>query len=318
MRLIISPKVDKALLKLVHSTGREWSAFAKTELVEDGVRLLDLRIPHQESSKGGTELSSDDMYNFFIELEEAGEDPSKWNCWVHSHNTMGAFWSTTDTRQMQSFNNGGPNYFFHLVVSTRDRKAAFTSFKPFVFENLDIPIEVEEDEAVQEKNEDLLLQLEALEKEFEEKKEELEFQLEESGLLPYESFIQPLLTLLEERNRLPPVTIYKTRTWNKKTQKFEDEEWEDGKNPLHDPYSDYDDDEAAAMREFRKTLSGEPKEESLADAEGFYINNNLISYEQYATYITDTVSHTRSCPCNKCDIVSQFSDHLREPNQPIR
>ena len=141
MEIHISHVMKKILDDLVRSSpGKEFTLFGKTRLEGEEVHLVDIRVPSQTSSGGDTELSEDDNEKFLNELLDGGENPAEWNMWIHSHHSMGAFWSGTDTSQMESFNTGGPAYFFHVVLSTEGYKGAFTLYKPFFVANHDVPI----------------------------------------------------------------------------------------------------------------------------------------------------------------------------------
>lgn len=139
MKIIISHKLKKIIDSLVGLNHREFTMFGKTRVEGQEVHLIDIRIPEQTSSTGATEVSPNELDLFLTELLSEGEDPEHWNMWIHSHNTMGAFWSATDKAQMQSF-DVGPSHFFHVVASTKGYKGAFSSYKPFKFENEDVPV----------------------------------------------------------------------------------------------------------------------------------------------------------------------------------
>lgn len=131
MKFFIPHELGQIIIHLTKSIPEEYTLFGKTKIEGELVTLVDIRVPNQESTHGDTEVSPDNMEKFMMELLDSGENPKDWNMWIHSHNTMGAFWSGTDTSQMQSFNSGGPDFFFHMVVSTQGSRAACTMYKPF-------------------------------------------------------------------------------------------------------------------------------------------------------------------------------------------
>lgn len=141
MKFVIPYKLNRILKILVEKNAREFTLFGKTRIVGEEVQLLDIRVPNQRSSVADTEVSSENLVEFMEKLLEDGENPKDWNMWIHSHNTMGAFWSGTDTAQMKSF-NCGPDFFFHMVMSTTGAKGAMTMYKPYDLENIDIPVYV--------------------------------------------------------------------------------------------------------------------------------------------------------------------------------
>ena len=131
MKIIIPHKIDKILKKLTKNFDHEFTLFGKTKIIGSEIHILDIRVPVQESTGVDTEVSQDDLEKFLLELVEDNENPKDWNMWIHSHHSMSAFWSGTDRQQMSSFNTGGPEYFFHIVLSNNGRRAAATLYKPF-------------------------------------------------------------------------------------------------------------------------------------------------------------------------------------------
>lgn len=120
----------------------EWTMIGKTQYDKGNIRLLDLRAVKQNSTGGTTVMTADEEYEFIKELKKDHENPKNWNLWMHSHNTMGAFWSGTDTQNFKDWNKG-QDYMVHVVVSTRGYKGALTQYKPFEITNDDVEIEFE-------------------------------------------------------------------------------------------------------------------------------------------------------------------------------
>lgn len=145
MKVIVPKPIMAKIKALVHATPDEFTLFGKTKYVDGDVHLVDFRIPKQRSHKSTTEVSEQELNEFLEELMDAGEEVENWNMWIHSHNTMGAFWSGQDKTQMQSFNIG-PSWFCHMVVSTTGQRAAITQYKPFPLECDDVTIEIVEPE----------------------------------------------------------------------------------------------------------------------------------------------------------------------------
>ena len=191
-------KQKLALDKLVESTGREFTLWGKTKIDGENVTLIDLRIPEQESTTGSTNLEGVDTDKFLEELIKDKEGIEHWNCWIHSHNTMGAFWSLTDQEQMQSFKGWGVSYFFHLVVSTEDFKCACSMFKPFTVIQEDIEIEYLEPlrSDVRKKHIDLYVEKSKLEARLGVVNEELEEELEKEP-----KYVKILKKELEKKNK---------------------------------------------------------------------------------------------------------------------
>lgn len=141
LKIVIPADLDQVLRYVTNEFKKEFTLYGKTELVGNEIRLIDIRVPKQESTSTTTDA---DQESFTNQLLDGGEDPSEWNMWIHSHHTMSAFWSKTDNDQMESFNTGAPPYFSHMVLSTKGRKAAYTMFKPFYIKADNIKIEIEE------------------------------------------------------------------------------------------------------------------------------------------------------------------------------
>lgn len=189
MRFIIPHEISTTLNKLVEHFPREFTVFGKTEVNGEDVRLVDIRVPDQTSTMSNTEVTADELEKFMIELIDAGENPAAWNMWIHSHNTMGAFWSNTDTNQMQSFNSGGPQYFFHIVISTKGMLGAVSIYKPFNCTINDVKIDIEDPGA----NNPAVAEL---------KNQMFELHLKLQELLSQEpSRLEPLKKLIEEKNK---------------------------------------------------------------------------------------------------------------------
>lgn len=134
------------LTYLCSSFKDEWTLFGKSEMVEPGhFRLLDFRIPKQTNGPASTEIDQEVYADFYAKLWEDGENTGDWNIWIHSHNTMGCFWSATDYAQMENFGEEGAPYLLSIVVSTKGQKhgradllARLSVFKP-VSMGVDIP-----------------------------------------------------------------------------------------------------------------------------------------------------------------------------------
>jgi proteasome lid subunit RPN8/RPN11 len=141
MKIIISNKLDKILKHLVKKNPREFTLYGRTRIEGEDVYLEEVRVPFQESTFSSTDADQD---TFVDELAEEGLDPLNWNMWIHSHNSMGAFWSGQDKEQMYEFNKGITQHFFHMVMSEKGRKACYTLYKPFLIEIDELPIEVQE------------------------------------------------------------------------------------------------------------------------------------------------------------------------------
>lgn len=117
MALLIPPHIHDILTYVCASFKDEWTMCGKVERTEDGLyRLVDLKIPKQSNSGASTEVEQGDWADM---LSEEFDDLDKWIVWIHSHNTMGCFWSNTDYAQMGRFGDEGMPFLISLVVSTK-------------------------------------------------------------------------------------------------------------------------------------------------------------------------------------------------------
>lgn len=163
MKITLTPKVQAILEDCLDANpNREFTLFGKTELRGGGeVAVIDIIVPSQESNASNTELTDDDQVELMHALLDKGEDPVRWNCWIHSHHRMQAFWSGTDKQNMLDFDNGGVDWFAHIVLSTNGYRGAITGFKPFRFVDDDVPVGNLDHEETEE-NAELLQELDEL------------------------------------------------------------------------------------------------------------------------------------------------------------
>lgn len=97
MDIYIEKKTYEKLCQYILATELEISGFGKVERINGELRITDVRIFEQEVTGGSTDLDMDDIAKFLIEENKKGEDVSKYKLWWHSHNTMSAYFSGTDT-----------------------------------------------------------------------------------------------------------------------------------------------------------------------------------------------------------------------------
>lgn len=132
MKFLIPHHLKATLDKVVeHYKDTEFTLYGKSRIIDGNVVLVDVKVPNQRSSGAYTEVDEDAKEEFTNRLCDEREDLKHWNIWMHSHNTMGAHWSGTDLEDMQKYDNGVQPHFFHIVLSTRGWKAAYTAYKPF-------------------------------------------------------------------------------------------------------------------------------------------------------------------------------------------
>lgn len=128
--LLIPLRMKNILDYLVKNKSLEWSAWGRIIKVDEELKptfkLVDIDFPKQTNYSSITEIEGDDLID--LTATKPKEERNEWKLWIHSHHTMGAFWSCTDRTQMESF--GSTSYMMSLVVSTTGYKAAFNLFNP--------------------------------------------------------------------------------------------------------------------------------------------------------------------------------------------
>ena len=91
--------------------------------------LKDPVIMKQEVTAGNTHLDKDELAKYYT---KAAMKYAKYEfrfCWWHSHHTMGAFWSGTDTNTIDEFSDG--DFSFALVVNLKEEyKFRVSVWKP--------------------------------------------------------------------------------------------------------------------------------------------------------------------------------------------
>ena len=120
-RLGIDIQVDSiAMQKLwtfVDLAKGELSAIGTVDTIKDEstgqitvLRVTDFHLLDQVCSDTETEIDPNALANLMTE-----QDPEKLRCWVHSHGTMGVFWSTQDDACIEGLANG--EWLLSLVVN---------------------------------------------------------------------------------------------------------------------------------------------------------------------------------------------------------
>lgn len=163
---LIIPLEIKNILDYLVQKPLEWTAFAEVEEIktDDGMYFLvrDLYFPKQENSGSATEIEPKDYAEFGASLAKRKVNTSMVKLWIHSHNSMSAFWSGTDTNQMSDFKSG--NYMLSLVVAQSGNwKACFSLFNPLRID-FDMPIIINDNVTDQATLDKYKAELEAVEK----------------------------------------------------------------------------------------------------------------------------------------------------------
>ena len=97
---------------------------------EDGDwSVQDPVIMKQRISAGNTHLDKEELAKYYTKAAIKYKDNEFRFCWWHSHHTMGAFWSGTDTNTIDEFNDG--DFSFALVVNLKEEyKFRVSVWKP--------------------------------------------------------------------------------------------------------------------------------------------------------------------------------------------
>ena len=122
----------------------EWLAFCKVEPQGNGVFLMtDMIFPWQKGVSSDVETTEEWMKWLSEELLRRWEDWKLWNCVLHSHHTMGCFWSSTDDNARKSLNDW--RQLAWAVVTAYDKegninyKGCLNFYKPY---NIEIDVNV--------------------------------------------------------------------------------------------------------------------------------------------------------------------------------
>lgn len=148
----------KTLHKEYPST--EWLAICKIEPQGSWTFLMtDMIFPWQKGVGGEVETTEEWMKRLTQELIDRWEDLKKWNCVLHSHHSMGCFWSWTDNNARLSLNDW--RQMAWAVVSSYDKegninyKGCVNFYKPYNIE-IDATVKPISDISIVEKYEEYL------------------------------------------------------------------------------------------------------------------------------------------------------------------
>ena len=161
--------------------------------------LKDPVIMKQEVTAGNTHLDKDELAKYYTKAAMKYAKEEFRFCWWHSHHTMGAFWSGTDTNTIDEFSDG--DFSFALVVNLKEEyKFRVSVWKPI------------------EAHEDVELNILTKEKKVPKKIEDEVKEMCEAGTIAWRhkslnnSYLRPQETLFSlpyERNEVPYAKVYK-------------------------------------------------------------------------------------------------------------
>lgn len=136
----MTAEVEAKLNSYVMAVDTEIAGMGKVRVSEEGdIMLLDVAIYDQTVTGGTADLSSEALARFQMELIQKGESPKDWTLWWHSHASMTAFFSNTDTGTIDASTEY--QYLVSLVVNRRrERRARLDLYEPFRFTQYNLAI----------------------------------------------------------------------------------------------------------------------------------------------------------------------------------
>lgn len=126
----------------------EWLGLCKVVKVDDAsFEVVDMIHPHQKISGADVNVTDEGMDWALEHLQEYDPDEIHlWNCILHSHHTMGVFWSGTDDNARKDLNDGRTAAFAIVTAYKGDDityKGCLNFYRPFPLE-LDAEMYIEE------------------------------------------------------------------------------------------------------------------------------------------------------------------------------
>lgn len=135
---------------LVHYTpGKELALFlVMKQLIQLRPKYLayDLYLPKQETGGAGVSIDMEDANKFFKDVKQHEwykEHTHRFLAHLHSHASMGVFWSAADDNQQMSMDDFGyyDDFRFYAVVNTHNCiRASFVTYKPVMHRFDNIPV----------------------------------------------------------------------------------------------------------------------------------------------------------------------------------
>ena len=137
---------DKAWNKVINYANAAYDQF-KSEIggmmvvIEDDAGDWELKDPvimKQKISASNTHLDQEELAAYYTKAAMKYKKVNFRFCWWHSHHTMSAFWSGTDTNTIDEFSDG--DFSFALVVNLKEEyKFRVSVWKPIeVHEDVDL------------------------------------------------------------------------------------------------------------------------------------------------------------------------------------
>lgn len=155
-KIIISKKCHQYIASLHEEfTSKERLAICKMERTNNNeFTMVDMIHPHQKAHGSEVETTDEGMERQMQYLmENDKENIHKWNCVLHSHHSMGVFWSGTDNNARLWLNDG--RFMSFAIVTAYDKsdkrnisyKGCVNFYQPYNIE-IDADIEYEDFDAL--------------------------------------------------------------------------------------------------------------------------------------------------------------------------
>lgn len=144
MKIVFPVQVYQKLRMYVDNIESEVSGFGRVEIIDDVVRIEDIKIFNQTVSGADTKLEGKDIAKFILSLPK--DERVKWKLWWHSHADMETFFSGIDTATISDFDSEMPedNWMVSMVTNHKgDYKTRIDMFAPFRYTIDDVEFEVD-------------------------------------------------------------------------------------------------------------------------------------------------------------------------------
>lgn len=116
MKIYITPEAKQILDLYVDEVDDEISGLGKVRRLGNRILIEEIYLLKQESSSSTTDLDMAAVADFMTEMIKHEGPVEHLKLWWHSHGNMGAFWSGTDEKTVQGFEN---EWMVSLVVNRR-------------------------------------------------------------------------------------------------------------------------------------------------------------------------------------------------------
>jgi hypothetical protein len=123
MKILIDYKVYQKMCAYIKHASGEISGLGKVEKIDNQtVKIVDIALFNQVCSGTSTDIQSESLEKFMIDMMEKKEDLGAWRCWWHSHANMLTFWSNTDTNTIESLDPEvkEDNFFVSIVGNKKN------------------------------------------------------------------------------------------------------------------------------------------------------------------------------------------------------